>query len=156
MQDVGGRPVAHGGGQLLGRFVVAGDEDGGLADGAEDVEADAQLPADVPDQSDQRSPLPAEPALDARAQRGSEVGAFARCRDGDQQRIPPDDGGHDEAALRGPVDDVDEDAGRLRLLPAATIDLCVFAGVDDEAGAGEIAGPVLARWDDLDISAGLT
>ena len=104
----------------------------------------AELPPHIADQSGKRSPLAPQPALDPGAQRRGEEGALARSGDGDEQRVAPNDRGRDEAALRRAVDDVDQDAGFLRLLPAAPVDLCVFAGIDDETGAGEIARPVIA------------
>src|SRR4029077_3489657 len=107
--------------------------------------------AHVSDQRGERPPFAAKPALDPRAQGGGQEWTFARGRDGDEQRIAADDRGRDETALRGPVDDVDEDAGRLRLGPAAAVDLEVVTGIDYKPGAGEVACLVVARWDDANI-----
>src|SRR5207245_11540578 len=116
----------------------------------------AQLPAHVSNQGGKWSPLAAEPALDTGAQHGRKEWTFARGGDGDQQRITADDRRRDEATLRRSVDDVDEDAGRLGLGPAATVDLQVLAGIDDEAAAGGIARRVFARRYDLNIGSRLT
>ena len=90
----------------------------------------AKLPAHVPDQPHERSPLAPEPAVDASTKRRREVRALARCGDRDQQWIAADDRRRDETALRRTVDNVDEDAGRLGLFPAAPVDFGVFAGID--------------------------
>src|SRR5713226_2541654 len=114
----------------------------------------AELAPHVSDQSHERPPLAPQPALDASTQSRREVRAFARCRDRDEQRIPFDDGGRDEAALCRAVDDVDEDARFFSLLPAAPVDVRVFAGIHDEAGADEIAGLVLLRGYDPNNGSG--
>src|SRR5207245_10096663 len=105
----------------------------------------AKPAADAADQRRERRPLTPEPALDARAQCGGEERTLARGRDGDEQRVAAHDGGRDEAALLGPVDDVDEDAGRLGLRPALPVDaFVVAAGVYHQARAGEVTRRIVA------------
>ncbi len=96
------------------------------------------------DETDEGAPLRAKQPFDASAQGRGEKWALAGGRDGDQQGVAPHYRRGDEPALRRAVDDVDEDAGGLRLFPALPVDLAVLACIDHESRAREGTRPVFA------------
>src|ERR1700757_237040 len=103
----------------------------------------SQVAANPPDQRGEGPPLPAQPALDPRAQRRGEERRLARSRDRDHDRIAPNYGRSDETALRWTVDDVDQDAGAFALVPGEAIDGGIIGGVDHESSPGEHPRPVI-------------
>src|SRR5207253_6353789 len=112
----------------------------------------------TPRATDQRrewSPFATQPAFEPGPQGRGEERALALRRDRDQERVAAHDRRCDETALRRPVDDVDQDAGGLRLRPALAVDRGIVAGVEDKASAREVATPVVPRCDHTHRRSGL-
>jgi hypothetical protein len=101
----------------------------------------SQSPANASDHLHKGTPLLAQEQLQTPAQRRGHIRALARGRDGDQQWVAAHQRWGNEAALLGPVHDVDQHSQPLRLIPALLVDGQVVAGVDGDTGAGKVAGP---------------